>query len=59
MVDEHLFMNLVSLNKKKFNPHLRFGKIVCVSGISTACTKQDNQCSYYRSYHLPTKVCIV
>ena len=40
MVNEHVFMNLVSL-RKKVQPSLilRFGKVVSSLGINTTCTK--------------------
>jgi hypothetical protein len=41
-INEHVFVYLVSLGKK-FNPHLRFGKIVHVSIMGMTHTKWDNQ----------------
>ena len=45
MINEHVFMNLVSLDKKsKLSLILRSGKVARVSGASTTCTNWDNQC---------------
>ena len=46
MVNEHVFMNLVSLSKK-FQPSLilRFGESMHISGITTTRIKWVNQCT--------------
>lgn len=45
MVNEHVFMNIVPLTKIQPLLIFKFGKVVCVLGISTTSTKHDNQCS--------------